>query len=169
MKKKISFLLPLLLCLGIACNGAKKSKSDDIQIPTDSIAQLVVHNFLVGNSYHVTSQDNDRGSCETVWMPPSRMKGGYSYGVYIIFVDSTHYQQGNSAPCGNDCFFSQMGRYRLLPDNKLALTLDSISYHGMCMDTPTVHGDGKEILMNVAVSADSIVYLTPIKEVAKPD
>lgn len=58
---------------------------------------------------------------------------GYIYGNHIMFdpVNST-FKSFYTAPCGNDCFPSSTGTYKMEGEQQIRLYLTSVAQHGAC-------------------------------------
>jgi len=119
--KKI--LLTLAIIVTTCCTSKTNSVNTDIvtEEPTAS-----VDNFLVNKVWFCQPTDND------LIFAPIDTTHRYNYGFLIHFTDSSNYVNYYTAPCGNDCFTSIYGKYKLLSDSTISLTRDSITYHGDC-------------------------------------
>ncbi len=62
-------------------------------------------------------------------------------GKNFVYGNSISYQKGKfysyySAPCGNDCFPSSEGTYKIMSDNLIEITLLAFNQSGEC---PSIH------------------------------
>lgn len=57
------------------------------------------------------------------------------YGTFIVFKENKTFESYYSAPCGNGCFPSSTGNYRLIGKNKVELIVNKIAKDGMCGET----------------------------------
>jgi hypothetical protein len=55
-----------------------------------------------------------------------------NYGNNIIFKADQTFVSSYSAPCGNDCFTTSTGKYKIIDDNYICFFLDEITRHGEC-------------------------------------
>ena len=143
----------------------KKNQTEEIIEETISIPKIEVDNFLKGNLYYYSSFYDESGVLQTSLV--FTKDGKYSnegfisrYGTFMHFSDSCHYRQFNTAPCGNDCFFTTYGRYELQTDDDITFEMDSTVYSGMCGNEGTVYGKGeKKNWKIVRTRGDSIIQL----------
>jgi hypothetical protein len=76
----------------------------------------------------------------------------YQLGNFVTFQNATDFVSFNIAPCGNDCFTTVFGKYRLVSKTEISFSIDSITYEGTCSQ-PTKYGI-EEILRFDVVKAD---------------
>ena len=55
------------------------------------------------------------------------------WGTFISF-DENNFQSSYSAQCGNDCFTSTIGTYKILEDNKVEFFIEKITRRGFCSE-----------------------------------
>ena len=127
-------LLTLAIIITTCCTSKTNSTNTDIVIEKPI---ATVDNFLVNKVWLCQPTDND-----LIFVPIDTTRR-YSYGFHIHFVDSTNYVNYYTAPCGNDCFTSIYGKYKLLTDSTVSLTRDSITYRGECRMQPTEYPNTK--------------------------
>ncbi len=163
MKKSgILFLFLVSIAMLMAC-GRDKILQKNESLANSEMQLIEVENYLYGNIYHVTSQyGNDRQLKKEQWKNLKSFEdgSGYIYGMYIDFTDSLHYRKYYTAPCGNDCFFSVYGEYKLRDSGILILMMDSTTYSGECR-RPMVYGNGKEYTCHI-IHTDSIMEIIPL-------
>lgn len=161
LMKNIAVLFVFAFILfGFTCNPPLERR-------TESSTPRFVDNFLAKNTYFVgfTEGDNYEVAKER-WTPESRLKNtgrGFHYGTYIAFTDSIHYKRYNTAPCGNDCFFSTEGTYCLTANDTLVMIVDSTKFSRVCADRPTIYGNGSERIYRITINpVDSVLELVPL-------
>lgn len=159
-------MLLFILFLVICCTN-KSSKNQEIlekeEVLEADTLQTNVDNFLVGNIYHyITSNDADNREESTLIYTKDGIddSNSFVYGTYISFRDSLHFEIYNTAPCGNDCFFSTMGKYYLPTDDEFVLVLDSTINFGFCEDRSTIYMNSKMVTYKMMrTNNDSIIQL----------
>ena len=57
------------------------------------------------------------------------------FGDFIEFKEDQTFSCYYTAPCGNDCFTSTAGVYKIVGANQIALTLHHLQQEGMCMQS----------------------------------
>lgn len=162
--KKGSIIFFLLLFLSvISCDGKKVPQAES-ENPVEDCQIIKVDNYLKGNRYHMRRDKGiDLGEIWGLRNDYRDHSGRFLYGMYIHFDDSLHYKIYNTAPCGNDCFFSNFGKYHLRASDTLIIFMDSIVFAGECADKQKVYGDGKPQIHNIfQLEGDSIFQVTPI-------
>lgn len=80
-----------------------------------SISQLMVGRDA--DEYTLTSQTKERT---------------FRYGNHISIQPDGTFVCGYSAPCGNDCFTTCLGKYKLINTDYICLFLEKITQHGDC-------------------------------------
>lgn len=156
MMKKIPILLFLILSFLLACSNTSTSLVQEERT-------LSADNFLNGKLYHYVSYYDNEQLKTYLYLTPDghNSDGQFMYGTYILFSDSLHYEIYNTAPCGNDCFITSLGKYFLFDDDELAFVLDSTVYYGMCGNEPTIYGDGEKLFKIIRTNHDSAIQLLP--------
>ena len=56
----------------------------------------------------------------------------FNYGNNIIFKEDQTFVSSYSAPCGNDCFTTTTGKYKIIDNNYICFFLDEITRQGEC-------------------------------------
>ena len=80
-----------------------------------SINQLIIGKGA--DEYTLTSQTKERT---------------FQYGNHISIQPDGTFVCGYSAPCGNDCFTTSVGKYKLINTDYICLFLEKITQHGDC-------------------------------------
>jgi hypothetical protein len=66
---------------------------------------------------------------------------GYNYGNNISLNADQTFVSGYSAPCGNDCFTTTMGKYKIIDKNYICFYLEKINRSGDCSGNSQPHED----------------------------
>lgn len=74
---------------------------------------------------------------EYVLYPQRPESNGYSYGNNISLNSNGTFVSGYSAPCGNDCFTTSTGQYKMLSEDYIAFYLDKVTRSGDCSGNST--------------------------------
>lgn len=127
---------------------------------------------LIGGSYICLIEKNksvDSGlkkhfndvQCDDVFQF-SPISKDWPYGTKVSFEADGTFFGHYSAPCGNDCFPSTMGRYKAVDSSHVILHLDALGQHGDCLPIDTV------VDINLGIFSvtfqDSILVLMPAKD-----
>jgi Uri superfamily endonuclease len=56
----------------------------------------------------------------------------FDYGNFVLFSKNKTFESYYTAWCGNDCFRTVYGKYNIIFDTKLSITVDSVYYSGWC-------------------------------------
>lgn len=105
-----------------------------------------------GKTYHI-GWDLDKED-EFTYNKPSEER--FEYGYYISFEDSINYKIYYTAPCGNDCFTTRRGEYKLITPDTLEMVLYSIEYEGICRKDTEYYEEGIKTQYKVEHLNDSI-------------
>ncbi|MFN6946658.1 MAG: hypothetical protein ACK4ND_17045 [Cytophagaceae bacterium] len=82
-------------------------------------------------------------------------KGKFA-GNITQFSDSLNFQCNYTAWCGNDYFTNVSGKYKFIDKDKIAITVDTVSYRGM-WDKPTELRETNYLTFTVSIHGDTIV------------
>lgn len=106
--------------------------------------------LLLATSQFITSQENIIGTWKIDYLvglyynqpedhqeynlfPINKKENrGYDSGNWIQFNKDETFNSYYTAPCGNDCFPSVFGRFKLLDSDRVLLHIDSIHISGFC-------------------------------------
>lgn len=77
-------------------------------------------------------------------------------GNLTVFSNKAGYTSEYVAPCGNDYFTIVVGKYKFLDKNKIAIVVDSVSYHGE-WEKPTEYRKPEELIFTISKSENSII------------
>ncbi len=156
MIKIVTICVVLFVCasLILACNKKPKVAQDTEVEPE---VEIEIDNYLVGTRwavFHLFCLSDDVESYNLKRVTPER---GFSYGNWLSFVDSTNFMSGYSAPCGNDCFTTVYGKYKLIEDEKIVVSVDSVTYDGDCA-APTEYREKKKTIFNIKQDGDTLIF-----------
>lgn len=152
MKLKLTFAIALLGFIACTLQSNNNKKEGVIE---DSI--LLVDNYLIGTKWRINDLLclNEKMEKYTLAMIDTTER--YSYGNLIRFSDSTNFVSYYTAWCGNDCFTTVFGKYKLLSEDEVAFSVDSVTYRGDCY-APTEYRKAKDLRF-VINRTDSAFYL----------
>ena len=75
---------------------------------------------------------------ENYILSPSNPNEKYQYGNFVSFSKNGSFHGFYSAPCGNDCFTSINGTYKLIGKNKISIFIKEIERSGFCAEKSMV-------------------------------
>lgn len=78
---------------------------------------------------------------EYVLYPQKPESNGYSYGNHLSLNSNGTFAGGYSAPCGNDCFTTSTGQYKMLTEDYIAFYLEKVTRSGDCSGNSTPNLD----------------------------
>lgn len=92
-----------------------------------------VHNSeitVLQGSWGINELITDESTKEYNLFPQNPEK--FNYGNNITLKADQTFVSSYSAPCGNDCFTTTTGKYKIIDDNYICFFLDEITRHGEC-------------------------------------
>lgn len=140
----------------VACN-TKEEKKDNPQM-SDTLS-IVENDYLKNTSWSINlllGLDSLQSNY-ILYKPRVEQDIWDAYGDFVYFTDSSTFISYYSAPCGNDCFRTVYGKYKLYSGDFIELNVDSVSYDGDCW-VPTEYRNGKKLMYSIE-SNDSIISL----------
>lgn len=83
-------------------------------------------------------------------------------GNLTSFTDEANYESKYVAPCGNDNFTAVNGKYEFLDENRLKISVDSVSYWGE-WDKPNEYRKQNEIIYLITEEGNKIILTKDIE------
>jgi hypothetical protein len=87
--------------------------------------------FEIQQKWRINKLISDAETKEYILTPQSP-NSFENYGNNIIFNQDQTFRSSYSAPCGNDCFTSTEGKYKIIDENYMCFYLDEITQSGEC-------------------------------------
>ncbi|MEW7280390.1 hypothetical protein ABW636_17500 [Aquimarina sp. 2201CG1-2-11] len=78
-------------------------------------------------------------------------------GNLTTFSNKASYTSEYVSHCGNDNFTTVVGKYKFLDQNRIAISVDTVSYHGE-WEKPTEYRKPEEFIFTISKSEDAIVF-----------
>ncbi len=78
-------------------------------------------------------------------------------GNLTAFSNKESYTSQYVAPCGNDYFTTVVGKCKFIDKNKIAISVDSVTYHGE-WNKPTEYRKSKELIFSISKSDHTIIF-----------
>jgi len=78
-------------------------------------------------------------------------------GNLTTFSNKAGYTSEYVAPCGNDNFTTVIGTYKFLDKNKIAISVDSVTFHGE-WKRPTEYRKSEELLFSISKFEDTMIF-----------
>jgi hypothetical protein len=129
-------LLLLLLFLSNICFGQKQVNYIGFNSATSNLEIA----FLQGN-WRIDKLIVNNTTNEYVLYPQNLNQVGFSYGNSISINSDETFVSSYSAPCGNDCFTTSMGKYKMIDENYLCFFLEQVTKSGDCIGKTTPNID----------------------------
>lgn len=133
--KKIVFIL--MLVLGVFAFGQKQVNYTGFDVATNN-SELTT---LQGN-WKINTLITNKETREYTLFPQQNSDGyNYSYGNNISINSNGTFISSYSAPCGNDCFTTSTGKYKMIDENYICIFLEEITQHGECFGGSKLNED----------------------------
>lgn len=129
-------LLLLLLFLSNVCFGQKQISYNGFNSATSNLEI----NYLQGN-WKIDKLIVDNRTSEYVLYPQNFDQVRFNYGNSISINSDGTFVSSYSAPCGNDCFTTSTGKYKLIDENYLCFFLEQVTKDGDCIGKTTPNID----------------------------
>ena len=94
---------------------------------------------------------------ETYKLTKYNSKGKFA-GNITQFLDSSTFHSGYTAWCGNDYFTDVTGKFKFLDNDKITITVETVSYSGE-WTKPTEHRETKYLTFTISI-VGGIIILT---------
>lgn len=154
MKKFLFYLAQIIFaaCVAVFFSVTCHSQSESKQ--KEAAVEEAPENFLK-NTHWQTSEIVGLVYSDTYTLQKPDTTQRFSYGNNIVFTDSIHFTSYYTAWCGNDCFTTVYGTYKLQHENEISFTVDSVTYHGDCA-APTENRKPVEFEYDYSIIGDTI-------------